>query len=77
MSQEGLGLEADVDRTYVGAVERGEQNPSFENVRQLLSALGVMWEEFGRALDAEPVLRQRPHTRTDTQRNRPARRPVP
>jgi transcriptional regulator with XRE-family HTH domain len=67
LSQQDLGLEADVDRTYVGAVERGEQNPSFENLWQLLSTLGVTWEEFGRALDAEPALRERPRTRRDAQ----------
>ena len=65
LSQEGLGLAADVDRTYVGAVERGEQNPSFENLWQLLHALGVGWTELGRALDAEPALRARPRTRRD------------
>lgn len=64
LSQQALGLEADVDRTYVGAVERGEQNVSFENLWQLLAALGVSWAEFGRALDARPVLRARPRTRT-------------
>lgn len=66
LSQEALGLAADVDRTYVGAVERGEQNPSFENLWQLLHALGVGWAELGRALDAEPALQQRPRTRRDT-----------
>lgn len=63
LSQQALALEADVDRTYVGAVERGEQNVSFENLWQLLAALGVPWAELGRALDAEPVLRGRPRTR--------------
>ena len=64
-SQEALGLEADVDRTYVGAVERGEQNVSFENLWQLLHALGVGWAELGRALDTRPELRERPRTRRD------------
>ena len=65
LSQEALGLEADVDRTYVGAVERGEQNPSFENLWQLLHALSAGWADLGRALDAEPALQQRPRTRRD------------
>jgi transcriptional regulator with XRE-family HTH domain len=38
-------------RTYVGSVERGERNPSFESIDLLLEALGVTWAEFGRALD--------------------------
>ncbi|HEY0778998.1 MAG TPA: helix-turn-helix transcriptional regulator [Gemmatirosa sp.] len=65
LSQEALGLAADVDRTYVGAVERGEQNPSFENLWQLLHALGAGWAELGDALDAEPALGERPRTRRD------------
>jgi transcriptional regulator with XRE-family HTH domain len=71
ISQQELGFAADVDRTYVGAVERGEQNVSFENLWQLLHALGVTWEELGRALDALPPLQERPRTRRDDPRQRP------
>ena len=75
LSQQALGLAADVDRTYVGAVERGEQNVSFENLWQLLAAMGVSWADLGRALDAEAVLRARPRTRHDapTRARRPTR----
>jgi hypothetical protein len=38
-------------RTYVGSVERGERNASFESIDRLLAALGVSWAEFGRAID--------------------------
>lgn len=65
LSQQALALEADVDRTYVGAVERGEQNVSFENLWQLVAALQITWADLGAALDAEPPLRERPRTRRD------------
>ena len=29
LSQEGLGLDADIHRNYVGAIERGELNPTY------------------------------------------------
>ena len=76
LSQQALGLAADVDRTYVGAVERGEQNVSFENLWQLLAALGVTWSDLGRALDEQPALRKRPRTRTHaaTSHRRPGAR---
>jgi transcriptional regulator with XRE-family HTH domain len=64
LSQEELAHEADVDRTYVGGVERGERNPSFENLWFLLHALGVSWAELGQALDRQPALRGRPVTRS-------------
>jgi transcriptional regulator with XRE-family HTH domain len=51
MSQEALGDRAQLHRTYVGSVERGERNPSFESLSRLLGALGVSWTEFGRSLD--------------------------
>ena len=70
LSQQALALEADVDRTYVGAVERGEQNVSFENLWQLIAALGVTWAELGRALDREPALGARPRSRRDTPSSR-------
>jgi hypothetical protein len=50
-------------RTYVGAVERGETNLSFEGVWQFLHALGRSWSELGHALDREPALKARPSTR--------------
>ena len=44
-SQEVLALEAGLDRTYVGAVERGERNPTLASVERLAVALGVaVWE---------------------------------
>jgi len=41
LSQEGLGFEAELDRTYVGSVERGERNISLLNILKFAQALGV------------------------------------
>ena len=41
LSQEGLAHEADLDRSYVGAVERGEVNISLINICILAQAIGV------------------------------------
>ena len=51
-SQEDLGEYAEIHRTYIGGVERGERNPSFESLSRMLQALEVSWAEFGAALDA-------------------------
>jgi transcriptional regulator with XRE-family HTH domain len=60
LSQEGLGFRAGLHRNYVGGVERGERNPSFDSIAQWLAALRVSWAEFGRALDeAHQVARRR------------------
>lgn len=46
ISQEALGLEAGVDRTYVSDVENGRRNVSVEILERLVKALGVTMGEF-------------------------------
>lgn len=46
LTQEGLADAAELDRSYVGSVERGERNLSIENVCRLARAIGVSPGEF-------------------------------
>jgi transcriptional regulator with XRE-family HTH domain len=40
-SQEGLALEADINRTYMGGLERGEENVSLLTILKLCAVLKV------------------------------------
>lgn len=46
LSQEGLALLCDLDRTYIGGVERGERNISLINIHKIARALGVSPKEL-------------------------------
>ena len=41
MSQEELGFAANLHRTYIGSIERAEQNVSVDNIHKLAKALKV------------------------------------
>lgn len=43
-SQEGLALAAELDRSYVGGIERGEVNVALVNIVKLAAALGLSVE---------------------------------
>jgi transcriptional regulator with XRE-family HTH domain len=40
-SQEELAEQAGIDRSYLGAIERGEHNPALLNIIKIAKALGV------------------------------------
>lgn len=40
-SQEGFALLVDLDRTYIGGIERGERNPGLKVIIRIASALNV------------------------------------
>ncbi len=41
ISQEELGFRAGLHRTYIGAIERAEQNVSIDNIHKIAKALKV------------------------------------
>lgn len=46
LSQEALAADAAVDRTYVGRLERGQENPTVAILERLALALGADMAEF-------------------------------
>ena len=46
LSQEELAYSCNLDRTYIGSVERGERNISLVNIHAIASALGVSPKEL-------------------------------
>lgn len=45
-SQEELGFKAGLHRTYIGSIERAEQNISVDNIHKLAKALKVPVDEL-------------------------------
>lgn len=46
LSQEALGFKSGLHRTYIGSIERGEQNVSIDNIHKLAKTLKVPLSEF-------------------------------
>lgn len=41
LSQEELADRCQLDRTYIGGIERGERNPSLKNIFLIANSLGI------------------------------------
>ena len=58
ISQEELALRADIQRSYLGGIERGERNPSLTNIVKIARTLDVAPSEIlSRAEREEPRTR--------------------
>lgn len=54
LSQEKLAEKAQIHRTYVGSLERGERNVALINIVRLADALGVDPSELVSGMTSEP-----------------------
>jgi len=50
-SQETLADKCGLDRTYVGGIERGERNPSLQNIARIATALNVSLVELMKGVE--------------------------
>jgi transcriptional regulator with XRE-family HTH domain len=46
ISQEGLAAVSGIDRAFMGEIERGDTNPSFEVLQRIASGLAVRLSEL-------------------------------
>lgn len=46
VSQERLAFDAGVDRSYLGGIERGEENPSVDTLEKIAGILSVEIRDF-------------------------------
>ncbi len=46
LSQEELAERAEIHRTYISSIERGQRNPSLENIEKLTKALDISISEL-------------------------------
>jgi transcriptional regulator with XRE-family HTH domain len=46
LSQEKLSFECDLDRTYIGSIERGERNIAALNLKKISKALNISVSEL-------------------------------
>jgi len=51
LSQEGLAEAADLDRTYIGGIERGERNPTILSAIRIAKALRTPVSELCEGID--------------------------
>ncbi|HTQ32235.1 MAG TPA: helix-turn-helix transcriptional regulator [Opitutaceae bacterium] len=51
LSQEDLAEHADLDRTYIGGIERGERNPTIISVLRIAKALKASVSELCEGID--------------------------
>ena len=45
-SQEGFAAACELDRTYMGGIERGERNLALRNIEKIADALGISISEL-------------------------------
>jgi transcriptional regulator with XRE-family HTH domain len=57
LSQEDLALESDIDRSYIGGVERGQRNMSF---KKLCAISWVVEADVGVLCSGLPLAHERP-----------------
>lgn len=50
LSQMYLAAEASLDKSYIGAIERAEVNPSIKKIVRIADALGVSFSELFQGL---------------------------
>jgi len=49
-SQEAFAHECELDRTYMGGIERGERNVALRNIQRIAAALGISISELTKGL---------------------------
>lgn len=58
LSQEALADKARLDRTYLGGIERGERNPSFQNIARIARALDISISELMQGVEVSDSIRR-------------------